>query len=539
MYSPQTRSNTALAIILIASVTIIRLLYLYLWCPYDMAPDEAHYWDWSRHLDWSYYSKGPLIAWIIRAAIEFFQLVNIQTASLMPVIRTPAVLLGAMTLWGIYLLVRNTTNDARLALIGVGVSLTLPPFHMASIIMTIDSPYLCCWTWATVCGWDAVQTGRYRSYIGAGIFLCLGILAKYTMFLWLVSFGIFLILTPQYRGILFSRKLWLLVAIGGLSGLPILWWNSQHDWVSFKHVAVQAAGDTQKTKTSFRWYGPFVYFGTQMGVMLVYWFAMWLIGIWRARTVHRNLVSQQYLIWLSVPTFLVFGIASFRSAGQVNWPAATYISGIVLAFISLPYVLNLSPRWLRILFRIDLLLVLALGGIGSILLYNTKLIHPILMPWVPVDSAINPTPIRKFDPACRLKGWHGLAQQVDIIREDILTQTGEPPLIAGTNWTIPGQLGIYCSEHPTVYSVGIPFGDRHSQYDHWMPNPIANPEQFAGKTFIIVGIGVLEPILKTAFDSVEKPVVYEYMESGRRVVVWQIYVCKGYRRFPKLKSDKY
>ena len=27
-----------------------------------------HYWDWSRHLDWSYYSKGPLVAWLIRGS---------------------------------------------------------------------------------------------------------------------------------------------------------------------------------------------------------------------------------------------------------------------------------------------------------------------------------------------------------------------------------------------------------------------------------------------------------------------------------------
>ena len=31
----------------------------------DLHFDEAQYWEWSRRLDWSYYSKGPLIAWLI------------------------------------------------------------------------------------------------------------------------------------------------------------------------------------------------------------------------------------------------------------------------------------------------------------------------------------------------------------------------------------------------------------------------------------------------------------------------------------------
>ena len=53
--------------------------------PYDLAPDEGHYWDWSRHLDWSYYSKGPLIAWIIRAGCEVFGPTAVDTdGTLMP-----------------------------------------------------------------------------------------------------------------------------------------------------------------------------------------------------------------------------------------------------------------------------------------------------------------------------------------------------------------------------------------------------------------------------------------------------------------------
>src|SRR6266581_607000 len=44
----------------------LRIAYLAYDCPLDLAPDEAHYWDWSRHLDWSYYSKGPLVAYLIR-----------------------------------------------------------------------------------------------------------------------------------------------------------------------------------------------------------------------------------------------------------------------------------------------------------------------------------------------------------------------------------------------------------------------------------------------------------------------------------------
>ena len=48
----------------LVAVTAARLWYLhqgYL----ELSPDEAHYWEWSRRLDWSYYSKGPFVAYLI------------------------------------------------------------------------------------------------------------------------------------------------------------------------------------------------------------------------------------------------------------------------------------------------------------------------------------------------------------------------------------------------------------------------------------------------------------------------------------------
>ena len=38
----------------------------------DLSPDEAHYWEWSRRLDLSYYSKGPMIAYLIALGTAIF-----------------------------------------------------------------------------------------------------------------------------------------------------------------------------------------------------------------------------------------------------------------------------------------------------------------------------------------------------------------------------------------------------------------------------------------------------------------------------------
>ena len=54
-------------------------------CPIDLSGDEAQYWDWSRHLDLSYYSKGPMVAYIIRASCALL-------GDNMPAVRLPALI---------------------------------------------------------------------------------------------------------------------------------------------------------------------------------------------------------------------------------------------------------------------------------------------------------------------------------------------------------------------------------------------------------------------------------------------------------------
>ena len=52
-------------------VSLFRV-YFILTGPFDLGPDEAHYWEWSRHPDLSYYSKGPVIAYLIYIGTAIF-----------------------------------------------------------------------------------------------------------------------------------------------------------------------------------------------------------------------------------------------------------------------------------------------------------------------------------------------------------------------------------------------------------------------------------------------------------------------------------
>ena len=96
MTGSETTSRTALAwagvkatLWLTLGLLAFRVVYLMTLCPYEIVADEAHYWDWSRNLSWSYYTKGPGVAWTIWLSTKLF-------GDAMWAIRLPAAVAGAV-----------------------------------------------------------------------------------------------------------------------------------------------------------------------------------------------------------------------------------------------------------------------------------------------------------------------------------------------------------------------------------------------------------------------------------------------------------
>src|SRR5262249_49568135 len=151
-------------------------------------------------------------------------------------IRLPAVLCGSLLLLSLYILTVQVYRRDGLALGLVALGLTLPLIGVGSLLMTIDAPYTCSWGWALVLGYQAVFRGSRWAWPALGLVIGLGILAKYTMVLWVLSLVLFLIATPPYRPLLRQRGVWIMGAVACLCCLPIVIWNAQHNWVTVRHV---------------------------------------------------------------------------------------------------------------------------------------------------------------------------------------------------------------------------------------------------------------------------------------------------------------
>jgi hypothetical protein len=500
--------------------------YLARGCLLDLAPDEAHYWDWSRHLDWSYYSKGPLVAYLIRLGCALAGPWSERlTATDVLAVRLPAAVCGGLLLVSLYLLTIQVYGSPRRACFVIALALTLPVLAAGSSLMTIDAPYTCCWGWALVFGAQAVLKRSAWAWPLAGLAVGLGILAKYTMVLWLPSLGLFLLTSPEHRRLLVRPGFWLMIAVAFLCTLPILWWNAQHGWVTFRHVGGQAG-----VHERFHWLGPLNFVAVQFALLLGYWFVVWAAGMVRHRPWREPDAGVRYLWWMSAVMFGVFLVFGFKTGGgEPNWPITAYISGLVLSAAWLVEQLRSPRAGYRRWTAGGLSGACAAGVVLILVMHHSAVARPVLAWLSGPPTPERPCPIRRLDPTCRLRGWRYLAAEVDRRRCDLRAE-GSDPLLAAASWSLPGEIGFYCEGRPVVYSFGPVIGDRHSQYDFWRPNPLADAERFLGRTFIYVG--PVTPEFARAFARIEPSRRVTYEEDGCPIAAWDVTVCRGYRGFP-------
>lgn len=521
---PRTFGPAAWAGLLILVSTLIPLLVLWVWRPLGLSPDEAHYWDWSLRLDWSYYSKGPLVAYLIRASCELFGPLSVAvTGDLAAAVRMPAVACHAALLAGWYVLAAGVFRSPWLGLGVVAAAAALPIVRMGAVLMTIDPPFLTCWCWALVCAWRAVETNKTAWWAGAGVLTALGILAKYTMMLFPAAVVGFLVF--HRRGEFRRPGVWLFLAGSLLGWVPVVVWNAQHDWVTFRHVFGQVG--VSGGGGGLRWTGPLGFAADQLAVAFGFWLVAFLAGAWRFRPARESDPGVRLLWWTSVPAWCLFAAASVVKTGQANWPAACYAGGLVLA-----------AAWAREALagsRPRLVVACAVGSavaglVVSVVLQFPTLVRPAFVRIVGEPTEHNPFPVRRLDLTARLAGWRELAATVDEVRERVRAETGREPMIVGTYWTIPGILRFYCAGHPEVYSIGSALGvDRNSQYDVWRPNPVADAQEFRGRTFILVVPGRAGPI--TEFDRVEPGLWVVHSDRGIPLSGWEVRVAHGFRGF--------
>ena len=132
----QREPYTTSLLVFLLGLSLFRMYYISN-SPLDLGPDEAHYWEWARRLDLSYYSKGPMIAYLIYVGTSVF-------GDTVFGIRIMAVIFSLLSSVFLFMLGKNLF-DEKTGLFAAMMIQIIPLFSTFGILFTIDSPFVFFW----------------------------------------------------------------------------------------------------------------------------------------------------------------------------------------------------------------------------------------------------------------------------------------------------------------------------------------------------------------------------------------------------------
>lgn len=312
----------------------------------DLFFDEAQYWSWSLEPAFGYYSKPPLIAWIIGASTAVC-----GTSEFC--IRLSAPLFHTATAAVIYAIARRLYGTK----VGVWSALafaTLPGVSVSSGIISTDVPLLFFWALAL---WGFIELRERPNWWPAlvmGVGLGLGLNAKYAMVFFLISMLVYAVVTPSARRLLRDPRVYGALAAGAVLITPNLVWNLSHSFATFAHTA-----DNAKWGGSLLNIGKgFEFLGAQFGVFGPILFATLLTITWRA---WRDGLDERdrMLLAFTLPVLVIVTAQAFLSRAHANWAATAYVAGTVLVVATL--LRDGSRRWFGASMIIHTALALGIG----------------------------------------------------------------------------------------------------------------------------------------------------------------------------------
>ncbi len=460
-------------LVLVALVTIARIVFLLWFSPYELTGDEAHYWEWSRRPALSYYTKGPGVAWAIAASTS---VLGTSEAT----VRLPAVIASAIAMLGVAALGAVLMPGVRRApLLALLVYLCVPVYHATALLMTIDGPMIAAWAVAglgAALALRALMNGQRA--IGAhallGAAVGVGFLFKYTIIL--MALGVVAAWIGSRRHF---RAPWApgagvaaLVALACAS--PVIIWNEQHGWPTVAHLLwhIDASPPAEAATAEAPDTGPAwtpVWMLEMIGAQLAFVgpaLVLMLMGMRagaRSEDDDQTVQLRRLLVWCGAPTLLFYLGLTLFTRGQGNWPIGAYTTFVPLAAV---VVARARPGWPRALWH---------WSIGYGLVAAAGMLMLPLVARVPGAGSIIPVD--------RFSGARETAREVErVVEEEGLND----PIIIAARYQRAGLLAFYMTGRPVVYCAQHITGDRRTSYDDFADTSLRDPA-LHGRDAVLIG----------------------------------------------------
>ena len=429
-------------------------LRLIFWLGAFPNPDEAYYWLWGQHLDWSYFDHPPFHAWVQGVFAAFLGRSHF-------VLRLPNLITTSLLFWLYWVIChqlygRQGRNAFWLTVLLV---LTSPLFFLFLAMAWHDHWLVWFGTAASYCFIRFLSGDRPASYswlYGTGLLIGLAGLCKYVALFLGLGFLVTIASQARWRSLLWNGHLYGAIALALLVMAPVFWWNSQHDWYSFQFYLGRSI---QTEAPTINWFGP-IGFGL-LSILIFGPIHGWLT----LQAAQQEFTSafggtyQRVALTLLATSSLLLAVLSLRAPVLYYWNILAY----PLLFPLMAGHFLSAQRLAEVRDRRLLNTTVGLGLLVAALL----VFHFTFMP---ISALIADT---GDDDTRMIYGWQATAEW---LQREAATVSAQPLLLT-TDYRSAAALA-YMLNDPTVLSIS----GRIDQFDFWY-----DPAHLDGRDGVLLG----------------------------------------------------
>lgn len=430
------------AIGIVLFIILLRLIYAGL---AQLIPDEAYYWQYAQHMDLSFYDHPPMVAWLIWLGTSIFGHNEFG-------VRIGAIVCGLITMGYLYALTLNL-YDKSTGIRAILLLAVLPLGFASGLLMTPDAPLAAAWAATLYYMERALIANQNTAWLGMGITFGLGLLSKYTLGLLGITALLFVIVDPTARRWMKRPHPYLAATLACVLFLPVIIWNIQHDWTSFKFQSTRLA---DKYEFSVHYLILFI-----MILLTPVGFLAAVQALFSTRNTDKDQSHKRRQLFIQIFTgipLLIFLALSTFDLPKFHWTGPIWLAILptIAWMIGQTDHLSALTRHIQAAWQPTI--------IACTLAYAFTLHYVVLgIPGIPYPLFTE----HYF--------WREATAEIRKITDDVRNQTGKEPVVVGmSKWSIASALYFYNYGQPEmdIRSRNM-FGGSGAMYDFWLPSQSA------------------------------------------------------------------
>ena len=308
-----TLLNTPVVLFILITITILRIYSLYV-TPIELSVDEAQYWHWSRNIDFGYFTKPPLIAWLIGFSTFVFGNEEWAIRLFAPITH----LLISLVLWGTAKYAFRSNSGKVAALIWIFT----PVASLGGFIISTDTPLLLFWSLSLLFLLISLKQNSSFTSLFVGVFLGFAFLSKYAALYFYVFFIIWWLIYDRSTFISI-KNISIILLTSALIASTNLYWNYLNDFATVNHTISNA----NLSVITLNYNNVIDFLSSQFLVFGPLLFLLYLLVIINSFLKNREI---SLFAMISFPIILLITVQSFLKIANANWAVTAYVGATLL-----------------------------------------------------------------------------------------------------------------------------------------------------------------------------------------------------------------